>query len=74
MIDHPCKCNMAPPLSDDLRLLDSRSAAVVLGISPRSLSRFVTLGRIKPVRFSARCVRFRLSDLKALIEAAQKTR
>ena len=56
---------------DDLRLLSAREAASALGIATRTLSRFVSLGRIRPIRFSARCVRFKLSDLKALVDSAQ---
>jgi predicted DNA-binding transcriptional regulator AlpA len=74
MPDHPCKCNAAPPLSDDLRVLDSRDAAAALGISSRTLFRLTVAGRLPVVRISRRCLRYRLSDLRAFIDAGQKAK
>ncbi|HUT61069.1 MAG TPA: helix-turn-helix domain-containing protein [Phycisphaerae bacterium] len=72
MTTSPCPCKR--PLPDDARLLTAKEAADTLSIGTRTLSRFVTLGRIRPVRFSARCVRFRLTDVRTLIDSAQKAR
>ena len=58
------KANLPP----DLMCLNARQAAAALGIGQRTLWRFVSMGRLRAVRLSARCVRFRLSDLKTFLD------
>jgi len=49
-------------------LLTVRQAAERLGISPGSVYHWLSQGRLPCVRFSARCVRFRETDLSRLVE------
>lgn len=50
------------------RLLTIREVAELLGISVGAAYRWLSQGRLTCVRFSARCLRFRESDLAQLIE------
>jgi len=63
---------MTPPAAITNRLLNVREAAEFLGIAPGSLYHWVSQGRIPCVRFSARCLRFRLLDLEEWIEDLMK--
>ena len=49
-------------------LLTVKEAAERLGINVGSLYHWLSQGRIPCVRFSARCVRFRESDLARLVD------
>jgi excisionase family DNA binding protein len=44
-------------------LLDVKEAARLLGISPGTAYHWISQGRLPVVRLSARCIRFRQSDL-----------
>ena len=68
-----CACKTVA-VPDDVRLLSAREAADALGIATRTISRLVAQGRLRPVRISARAVRYRLSDLRAFVDSAQKAR
>jgi predicted DNA-binding transcriptional regulator AlpA len=57
---------MASHLSHD-RLVTSREAQHLLGVGVTTLYKFCRLGRLKPVKFSRRCTRFRLSEVLALM-------
>ena len=48
-------------------LLTYKEAAERLNISERTLRRMAEAGRIKPISFGVKTVRFRLSDLERLI-------
>lgn len=50
------------------RLLTVRELAELLGISPGTAYHWLSQGRLPCVRFSARCVRFRESDVQKLLE------
>lgn len=49
------------------KLLTVQEAAERLRISPGTLYHWLSQGKLTFVRFSARCVRFRESDLSALV-------
>jgi len=50
------------------KLLTVQQAAERLGISPGSVYHWLSQGRLPCVRLSARCVRFRESDLTLLLD------
>lgn len=54
------------------RLISSREATHLLGISNTTLYKFCREGKLNPVKFSRRCTRFRVSDIQALISANQE--
>jgi len=51
-------------MSDSKLLLNTRELAALTGFSPGTLRHWVSEGRVPVLRFSARCVRFRLSDIE----------
>ena len=55
------------------KLLSSTEAAEILGIQPRTLEFWRQRGAVGPkfIRYSARCVRYRLSDLQAWVSARE---
>jgi predicted site-specific integrase-resolvase len=52
------------------KLLDLKGAAGRIGVSPFTLRRWSRLGRVASVRLSARTIRFRETDLDALVRAS----
>jgi excisionase family DNA binding protein len=54
-------------MNDD-RLLHVREAAQFLGVAPGSLYHMVSQRRVPCIRLGNRCLRFRMSDLKRLID------
>ncbi len=56
------------------RLLTVADLAERLSIAPGSLYRWVAQGRLTCIRFSARCIRFRESDVAALLEKLSDVR
>lgn len=53
-------------------LLTAKEAQHRLGIGPTTLNKFVRLKWLTPVRFSKRLVRYRSSEVDALIETFSK--
>lgn len=53
-------------------LLTAKQAQHRLGIGPTTLNKFVRLMWLTPVRFSQRLVRYRASEIDALIENFSK--
>ncbi len=53
-------------------LLTAKEAQHRLGIGPTTLNKFVRLKWLTPVRFSKRLVRFRASEVQALIDSFAK--
>lgn len=53
-------------------LLRPHEARQALGIGATTLNKFCHEGKLTPIRFSARCVRFRASEILALIDAHAK--
>ena len=51
------------------RLLDVNEVAELLQLAPGSVYHFVSQGRLPCVRLSARCLRFRRSDIDAWVAA-----
>jgi excisionase family DNA binding protein len=51
-------------MNDGKLLLNTRELAVLTGFSEGTLRHWVSEKRVPVVRFSARCVRFRLSDIQ----------
>jgi excisionase family DNA binding protein len=51
----------------DNSLMDIRAVSLLTGISVGSLYHWISQQRIPVIRFSARCVRFRRSDIEAWI-------
>lgn len=62
-----------PPQADlraDVRLVTVREVADLLGVHVRSVWRLAQSGEIPaPIRLSARVIRWRLSDLRAFLDA-----
>ena len=56
------------------KLLTVKDAAEKLSIAPGSVYHWVSEGRLPCVRFSARCLRFRESDLSRLIDGLSESR
>lgn len=50
------------------KLLTVRDLAGLLDVTPTCVYRWLSEGRLPAVRFSKRCVRFRYSDVQALLE------
>ena len=50
-------------------LASGKSVQEVLKIGPTTFHKFVAEGKLTPIRFSRRLVRYRLSDVQALIDA-----
>lgn len=53
-------------------LLTAKEAQHRLGIGPTTLNKFVRLDWLTPVRFSKRLVRYRASEVQALIDSFAK--
>jgi excisionase family DNA binding protein len=51
-------------MNDGKLLLNTRELAALTGFSEGTLRHWVSEKRVPVVRFSARCVRFRLSDIQ----------
>ena len=49
------------------RLVKAREALHLLGIGSTTLYKLRRTGRLNPVMYSNRCVRYRLSEIQALI-------
>jgi DNA-binding transcriptional MerR regulator len=63
---------MATDVLDDVRLLRPREAAEALGISIAQLDRLVQREVLRPIRLTQNGNRrFRVADLRALVEANQ---
>ena len=54
------------------RLLTVREVAALLGINPGTVYHWLSQQRLPCVRFSQRCVRFRESDVQALLETLRQ--
>ena len=55
--------------SEQAELLDKRGVAVLLSLSPRTISAMLARGELPHVRFSKRCIRF---PRQAVLEAMAK--
>ncbi len=62
---------MKPHSAQD-RLLDVREAATLLAVKPKTLYQWAHLRRIPTVKLLGGCLRFRLSDLEAVIQAGSR--
>lgn len=49
------------------RLVKAKEALHLLGIGSTTLYKLSRTGRLNPVRYSNRCVRYRMSEIQALI-------
>ena len=60
-------------MSTEERLLSQNEAAEFLRIQPRTLEAWRARGGVGPkfIRYSARCVRYRLGDLQAWVVSRQ---
>lgn len=61
---------MRPRTADD-RLITSREAKKLLCIGSTTLRKFCRQGRLHPILFTSRCMRFRLSEIQAFIDSNQ---
>ena len=52
----------------DKKLLTRSQVAEALQVHPRTIARWEEKGLLKPLKFSARCVRYRLQDVEQLVE------
>lgn len=50
------------------KLLNVRELAQILGVAQGSIYHWISQNRLPVVRFSKRCVRFRLSDVELLVK------
>lgn len=55
-------------------LASSKFIQGTLGIGSTTLHKFVAEGKLNPIRFSRRLVRYRLSEVQALIDAHAASR
>jgi predicted DNA-binding transcriptional regulator AlpA len=61
-----------PQVPSNETFIDAETVARRLGICTRTLHRYVSNGTVpKPVKLSARCVRWRDSDIEAFIRSCQ---
>jgi len=60
-------------ISGEDRLLKPKEVAQLLGISINTLYNWNYLGKLQPIRFSKRMIRYRYSDVKKLIETRETT-
>jgi excisionase family DNA binding protein len=58
---------------EEARLLTAKEAADFLRISIGTLYHWVSERRIEPIRFSSRCIRFRLGDLISWVHEQRRT-
>lgn len=56
----------------DSKLLTRTEVAMALRVHPRTLARWEEKGIIKPLKFSARSIRYRQEDVERLIEELAK--
>lgn len=65
--------NFQPPppvVNPYVCLFTAREAKAYLRIGTTTLYKLCKEGKLTPIKFGRRCTRFRLSDVKALIDAA----
>lgn len=55
--------------ADSPTLASGKFIQEALDIGPTTLHKFVAAGKLTPIRFSRRLVRYRLSDMQVLIDA-----
>jgi excisionase family DNA binding protein len=61
--------NVIPLTSDDLTLVDTEQAAAILHVNTRTLTNWRSTGKSPKYIKCGRSVRYRVSDLKAWLEA-----
>jgi excisionase family DNA binding protein len=54
------------------RLITVREAMHLLGVGSTTFYKFCREGKVKPIKFSRRCTRFRMSEITAFIDDVQK--
>ena len=54
------------------RLITPREAMHLLGVGSTTFYKFCREGKLKPIKFSRRCTRLRMSEIKAFIDDVQK--
>ena len=59
-------------LPADVTLLTTKQTCETLNVGARTLFSWVALGLLKPVRVGPRFVRYRLSDVRAFLDAQQR--
>lgn len=52
----------------DSKLLTRSDVAKTLKVNERTIARWEAKGLLNPLRFSARCIRYRMEDVQRLIE------
>lgn len=65
----PATEKVTPIRSDDLTTVDTQQAADILNVAVRTLSNWRSTGKSPRYIKVGRCVRYRVSDLKAWMEA-----
>lgn len=55
------------------KLLTVKELALLLGVTPTCVYRWLGENRLPVVRFSKRCVRFRQSDIQELVESLKRS-
>jgi excisionase family DNA binding protein len=69
---HKC-CSAGENTMSDDRLMDVKEVARFLNLAPGTIYHFVSEKRLPCIRLSARCLRFRRSDLEKLIANLAET-
>lgn len=54
-----------------IQLLSYQDVGRTCGVSPRTIRRWVADGRLNPVRLSSKIVRFRETEVNALIKSSE---
>ena len=65
----PTALNVTAIRDDDLTLVDTKQAAVIIGVNHLTLQNWRSTGKSPKYVKVNRCVRYRVSDLKAWLEA-----
>jgi len=58
-------------IQEEPRLLTRNEAAAILRVGVRTFDRYAAEGKVPKVSLSARSVRFRLSDIEALVASSE---
>ncbi len=56
------------PIAPKPETLSRKEAALIFGVHPGSLKRWEKSGKIRPIRLTARCVRYNKAEVLALLE------
>lgn len=74
LMDKPSEQDSAPAVASADAYLSPKAAAQYVGLSKRTLARYIKSGRLVPHRLNSRVLRFRRSDLDAFLAGTSLVR